>query len=269
MLVYPAVDIAGGRCVRLLQGKPEDETVYYEDPRRAAEQWQALGASALHVVDLDGALGREWRPDAEADANAAAVAAILQQAQVPVQVAGGLRSERAVGLVLRMGATRAVVGTRAAREPDWAVRMCTAMPGRIVVALDAREGRVAVEGWRELTDVSPVELALRLAEGPPAAFLYTDVARDGMMSRPNFEGVQRLLEATEVPVIASGGVSCAEDIERLGECGADAVIVGKALYEGALDLSEALETAAQFPSRLQPAPIETQTNQESQSTGGD
>ena len=247
MLVFPAVDIARGRCVRLLQGRPEDEVVYYERPVDAALHWQAQGARALHVVDLDGALAR-------GDANASAVQEILQRVQAPVQVAGGLRSTQAVRAVLEAGAARAVVGTQAVRDPDWAVALCRELPGRIVIAVDAREGRVAIAGWQELAEMGPVELARRLSEGRPAAFLYTDVSRDGMLTRPHFEGVERLLEAVDVPVIASGGVAGLEDLERLGECGADAVIIGKALYERKFTLAQALETAGRYPSRLEPTP---------------
>ncbi|MCD6416798.1 MAG: 1-(5-phosphoribosyl)-5-[(5-phosphoribosylamino)methylideneamino]imidazole-4-carboxamide isomerase [Planctomycetes bacterium] len=247
MLLYPAVDIAKGRCVRLLQGRPEDETVYYENPVEAALHWEKLGARALHVVDLDGALAR--------GDNAGAVEQVLARCRAPVQVAGGLRSAPAVRRVLDAGATRAVVGTRAARDPQWARELCEEFPDRIVIAIDAREGRVAVEGWKETTDMSPVELAEQLAESRPAAFLYTDVMRDGMLSRPHFEGVERLLEASSVPVIASGGISCLDDIAQLGRCGADAAVVGKALYEGALELGAALRIAADHPSRLQPSPV--------------
>ena len=252
MLVVPAVDIARGRCVRLLQGRPEDEVVYYERPADAALHWQEQGALALHVVDLDGALARGG---ASAErTNAAPVQEILQRAQVPVQVAGGLRSAEAVRAVLEAGAARAVVGTQAVRDPDWAVALCGELPGRIVIAVDAREGRVAVAGWQELAEVGPVELARRLSEGRPAAFLYTDVSRDGTLTRPHFEGVERLLAAVDVPVIASGGVADLADLVRLGECGADAVIIGKALYERKFTLAQALEVAARYASRLAPAP---------------
>jgi phosphoribosylformimino-5-aminoimidazole carboxamide ribotide isomerase len=247
MLVFPAVDIARGRCVRLLQGRPADETVYFERPADAARHWQEAGARALHVVDLDGALSRDNR-------NRAPVQEILSTARMPVQVAGGLRSAEAVERVLLAGAARAVVGTQAVRDPDWAVELCRSHPGRIVVALDAREGRVAIEGWQELAEVGPVELAQKLSKGAPAAFLYTDVTRDGMLTRPHFQGVERLLAATEAPVIASGGVVSIEDVERLGECGADAVIIGKALYEMKFTLVQALEAADRYPSRLQPEP---------------
>ena len=247
MLVFPAVDIAKGRCVRLLQGRPEDEKVYFESPAEAALHWQDAGARALHVVDLDGALARGGD-------NAAAVEEILSRAQMPVEVAGGLRDETAVRRVLELGAARAVVGTQAVRQPDWAADLCRQLPDRIVIAVDAREGKVAIEGWQETAEVTPVQLAQRLAEGGPAAFLYTDVARDGMLTRPNFEGVEELLGAVDVPIIASGGVASPEDVERLGECGADAVVIGKALYEGRFTLTEALEAAAGFESRLAPEP---------------
>jgi len=271
MLVFPAVDIAKGRCVRLMQGKPDREKVYYQDPVEAALHWQGLGAQALHVVDLDGALGRGQgglpgrgglpgvgpppgvgAPPGErpAGGNAEAILEILRRAGIPVQVAGGLRSTEAVQRALEAGAARAVVGTRAVREPDWAVELCRMLPGRVVIALDTLDGHVAVEGWQEVVPEGPIELARRLAEGGPAAFLLTDVSRDGMLSRPNFDMIAELLDAVEVPVIASGGVAALDDVRLLGECGADAVILGRALYEGRIALPEALELAGEYPSRL-------------------
>lgn len=252
MLVYPAVDIAKGKCVRLLQGRPATKTVYYERPVEAAQHWQRLGAQALHVVDLDGALTRGR--DQRVERNVVPVREILERLQVPVQLAGGLRSRQAVQRALDAGAARAVVGTLAVREPDWAVELCRELPDRIVIAVDALHGHVAVEGWQDLVAQRPVEVAQRLAGGRPAAFLYTDVGRDGMLSRPDFKSVEELLSAVEIPIIASGGVASLDDIRVLGECGADAVIVGKALYEGRFALPEALEEAARYPSRLSPAP---------------
>ncbi len=233
--------------MRLLQGQPEREQVYYESPAEAAGHWEAEGAEALHVVDLDGALAGGGR-------NAGPVREILESLSIPVEVAGGLRDEEAVRQVLDAGAARAVLGTRAAREPEWAVDVCRSLPGRIVIAVDAKDGRVAVEGWKELMPFGPVELAEKLAAGEPAAFLYTDVARDGMLTSPNFAGVEALLRATDVPVIASGGVSQLSDIRRLGECGADAVIIGKAFYERRFTLPEALDLGSGYPSRLAPSP---------------
>ena len=250
MLVYPAIDIAGGKCVRLLQGRPDQATVYHDRPVEAALHWQQLGARALHVVDLDATLGRSPAGEANADA----IEEIIDVARVPVQVAGGLRSETAVERALNAGAARAVVGTRAVREPEWAVELCRLWPDRIVIALDARDGRVAVEGWQKLVEAGPVELARRLEEAGPAALLYTDIGRDGMLSRPNFEVTRELLAAVRTPVIASGGVASLDDVRRLGECGADAVVIGKALYEGHVALPEAIEAARDYPSRLQPEP---------------
>ena len=247
MIVFPAVDIQRGRCVQLAQGLPERSTTYYEAPLQAALHWQELGARALHLVDLDAALE-------QGDGNRDPKREILRVLQIPVEVGGGLRSDEAVGGILQGGAARAVVGTRAATEPRWAVDLCRQHPDRIVIALDARDGEVAIRGWQEGAGVQAEELARRLAEGPPAAFLYTDVTSDGMLTRPHFEGVERLIAATQVPVIASGGVSSLEDIRRLGECGADAVITGTALYEGRFELAAALETADAFGSRLSASP---------------
>jgi len=247
MLIYPAVDIAGGRCVRLLQGDPEREKVYFDSPAEAALHWQARGARVLHVVDLDGALAGGGR-------NADRVSEILASTSLAVEVAGGLRGTEAVLRALDAGAVRAVVGTRAAKDPAWAVKLCRELAGRVVIAVDAVDGRVAVEGWREAADVGPVELARRLAEGGPAAFLYTDVTRDGMLTRPHFGGVEALLAAVDVPIIASGGVAGLDDVRRLGECGADAVIIGKALYEKRFMLEEALALADGYASRLTPEP---------------
>jgi phosphoribosylformimino-5-aminoimidazole carboxamide ribotide isomerase len=146
------------------------------------------------------------------------------------------------------------VGTRAVRDPGWAADLCRRLPGRIVIAVEALEGRVAIEGWQEVISEEPVELARRLAEGGPAAFLYTDVSRDGMLTHPNFQGVEALRKAVDIPIIASGGVTSTHDIRMLGACGADAVIVGKAFYEGLLSLADALAAASRYPSRLSAAP---------------
>jgi phosphoribosylformimino-5-aminoimidazole carboxamide ribotide isomerase len=262
MLVYPAVDIAKGRCVRLLQGRPDDETVYYESPLQAARHWQGLGAETLHVVDLDGALGRPGT-------GSEAVREILAGVSMPVQVAGGLRSNDAVERVLEAGAVRAVVGTQAIRDPDWAIELCRSLPGRVVIAVDAREGRVAVEGWQETVSQKPTELARRLAEGGPAAFLYTDISRDGMLTHPNFQGVEALRKAVGVPIIASGGVASAHDIRMLGACGADAVIVGKAFYEKLLSLADALAAASRYPSRLSATPVAPPAGPEADSQTGE
>jgi len=247
MIVLPAVDIRGGRCVRLRQGRAEDSTEYYARPIEAALHWQAEGAQALHLVDLDGALG-------ESGGNWIHVSEVLRTLEIPVEVGGGLREMEALRRVLGVGAARAVVGTRAVLDPGWALQVCSELPGRIVIALDARDGRVAVRGWQENSGVDVLELARRLEAAQPAAFLYTDVSVDGMLCHPNLDGVRALLEATQVPVIASGGVASLDDIEALAQLGADAVVVGKALYEGSLTLPDALRVAGQSPSRLSTRP---------------
>ena len=246
MFVFPAVDVRGGRCVRLLKGDQDSEKVYEAAPWRAAQRWEEAGARALHVVDLDDVLG-------DGD-NREEIGELISRVSMPVEVGGGLRSDSDVEAIIEAGAARAVLGTRAVEDPDWARSMCSEYPGRIVLALDARDGKVAVEGWQKSSGIEVCELARRLADGGPAAFLYTDVARDGTLTHPNFGGVEDMVDATDVPVIASGGVSSAEDIRRLGEAGADAVIVGKALYEQRLTLEEAMEAAAGFGGRLSPRP---------------
>jgi len=243
MIVFPAVDIRQGQCVRLRQGQPETETVYDKQPLAAATRWVREGAETLHVVDLDAALGCEHT-------NREAIKEVIRRIEVPVQVGGGLRRTEQVEEMLAAGAARVVVGTRAVTDPAWAARLCDAFPARIVIALDAREGEVAIEGWKKASGRPLVGTAQQLQKAHPAAFLYTDIVRDGMMSRPHFEGVKALVDALAVPVIASGGIASAADIRELGQCGAHAAVVGKALYEKKLRLQEALEIASTCASAL-------------------
>jgi phosphoribosylformimino-5-aminoimidazole carboxamide ribotide isomerase len=250
MIVLPAVDIQNGRCVRLQQGRPDTATVYFERPCEAARHWENLGADALHVVDLDGAISGD-------SGNFQSIRQLLETVEIPVELGGGLRSEESVRKALAAGVSRAVVGTRAAAEPDWALELCDKRGERVIIAIDARDGRVSIHGWQDQTETSVFELVGILEEHPPAAFLYTDIERDGMLTRPNFENVERLVATTNVPVIASGGVSSIDDIRRIGQCGADAVITGKALYEKRFELPEALEAAGHFSSRLPLRPEES------------
>ena len=243
MIVFPAVDIKNGRCVRLRRGCPDTATEYFRQPWRAAARWEGSGARWLHVVDLDGAL-------TQSTCSSSAVKELLDRTEISVQLGGGIRSEADVERALNAGAERVVVGTRAVVEPQWAIELCLSMPGSIVVALDARSGVVSTQGWKQSSGVGVEELAKTLQAGKPAAFLYTDVDRDGMLTHPNLEGVEFLLQCTDIPVIASGGVGCLDDIRALGERGADGVITGKALYEGRFTLEQALETASAFSSRL-------------------
>lgn len=227
MYVIPAVDLQGGRCVRLVQGDFAQETVYDADPVAPARRWQEAGARWLHVVDLDGA--RQGRP-AQADV----AARIAQSLAIPVELGGGLRTVEAVAGVLSAGISRAIVGTAVALDRELAATMITAFGERLVIGIDAREGRVAIKGWQEVLDLPAVTLARELAELGAARIIYTDIGRDGMLVGANVAAMRQMVEAVEIPVIASGGVTTERDLEELGRSGAEAAIVGKALYDGKL-----------------------------------
>jgi len=245
MLILPAVDILSARCVRLEQGKPERAKVYYEDPAEAALVWTGQGAEALHVVDLDGAL--------DTGRNTEAVRRIVESVSCPVQVGGGIRDDRTAEELLCTGVRRIVVGTRAVEDPEWLCALCRRHPGRVVAALDAIGGNVATHGWTATSRRKAVDVAREMERAGVSAILYTDVSRDGMMSHPNLAATESMASATGLPVIASGGVSCVEDIEALGKCGASAVVIGSALYTGAMELPEALEMGRRFPGVMDPA----------------
>jgi len=239
MIVIPAVDIRNGKCVRLLQGRPDAETVFSDDPAAMAEKWEAAGATLIHVVDLDGALEKEPK-------NLESIRRILDRVQAEIQVGGGLRDLNTIQMYLEMGIRRVVIGTEAIRHPDLVVTSCREFPDRIVVGIDARDGRVAIEGWTETTGVTAVDLARRFEDSGVAAINFTDIHRDGMQIGPNIEETRRLAEAIQIPVVASGGVSSMEDIIRLlplESAGVIGVITGKALYSGALDLEQAIGVA--------------------------
>lgn len=244
MIVFPAVDVKDGRCVRLEKGRPDTARQYYNEPWVAAAHWQESGATWLHVVDLDGALSGN-------NTNSGAIKKLIQETEINIQIGGGIRSETAITEALKAGVKRVVIGTQAVKDPQWTIEQCISHPGEVVVALDAVKGRVSVEGWRQSTETKVEELAQVLEEGRPAAFLYTDVERDGMLSHPHFSGIKNLLQVTDIPVIASGGVSSLEDIQKLGACGADGVITGKALYEEKFCLQDAIAIANKFQSRLE------------------
>ena len=235
-MLYPAIDIQGGRCVRLVQGRMEEATVYGEDPAAMARRWVVEGAEALHIVDLDGA--REGQPQ-----NSEAVLAIRRAVAVPLQVGGGLRSHEAAAAYLDAGVERVVLGTRAAVDGEFLAEICAAHPGRVAVGIDARDGQVALKGWTEVIPLEAPELARRAEDLGAAAVIYTDIARDGTLSGPNVEAVSSLARQVTLPVIASGGVATVEDLRRLKALEADGVegvIVGKALYEETLTVAEAL-----------------------------
>ncbi|MEK7838458.1 MAG: 1-(5-phosphoribosyl)-5-[(5-phosphoribosylamino)methylideneamino]imidazole-4-carboxamide isomerase [candidate division NC10 bacterium] len=233
-LVIPAIDLKRGRCVRLVQGRAEHETVFSEDPVATALQWQAQGAPRLHVVDLDGA----W---AGAPAQAAIVRAIIGALSIPVQVGGGLRDRASVEQVLEAGARWAVIGTRAALDPTFLGEICRACEERIIVSVDASDGRVAVDGWTRVLDLDAVALVRDAAAAGAAGILYTDIARDGTQEGPNLWSTEAVAKVAGIALLASGGVSCLDDLRQLaGIPGVEGAIVGRALYSGAVDLRRAL-----------------------------
>ena len=239
MILIPAVDLRQGRAVRLREGRAEAETVFSDDPVATAERWVSLGAQRLHVVDLDGAFAGEPRQTPLVARLTAAVA------PVPVQVGGGLRTLDAVDAALEAGARWAVVGTRAALDGDFLRDACRAHGKRIIVAVDARGGRVAVKGWTETVDETVAGVARRALEAGAGALLYTDVTRDGTGLGPNVEETAALARAVRLPVLASGGVGRLDDLRRLAAVeGVEGCIVGRALYTGAIDLAQALQTLA-------------------------
>lgn len=203
-----------------------------------ARHWVELGAQRLHLVDLDGA--REGRPG-----NLESVRAIVEAVEVPCELGGGIRSEETIGELLELGLRRLVIGTKAIREPDWFRRMCRQFPGRLVLGIDARGGRVATDGWLETSDVAATELARQFAAEPIAAIIYTDIDTDGMLSGPNVEAMAQMQAAVDLPVIASGGVAGKEDVARLAEAGMAGCIIGRALYEGTLTLGDARAAAGE------------------------
>ncbi len=235
MIVIPAVDLRGGRCVRLREGRADRETVFSEDPVAMAERWAAQGARRLHVVDLDGAFAGAPRQTSLIAAIARAVA------PVPLEAGGGLRDLAAVEAALAAGAAWAVVGTRAALDPVFLKDVCRQFPGQIIVAVDGRGPRVAVKGWTEVVSETVGELAARARDGGAAALLYTDVSRDGTGRGPNLADTEALARAVRMPILASGGVGSVEDLRRLaGLPGVVGAVVGQALYTGAVDLAVAL-----------------------------
>ena len=234
MILYPAIDLKDGNCVRLLRGRMEDATVFAHDPGAQAAAFAAAGCEWLHVVDLDGAFA--GRP-----ANAEAVDAILSAVSVPVQLGGGIRDMATVEGWLEKGVARVILGTVAVEDPGLVREAARAHPGRVAVGLDARNGKVATRGWAEETEVGATELARRFEDAGIAAIVHTDIDRDGAMQGPNVAATGALARAVSVPVIASGGVSSLADLVAIREDGAIAgAITGRALYDGAIDLAEAV-----------------------------
>ncbi len=236
MIIIPAIDLKEGKCVRLEQGEMHRDTVFSDSPAEQALKWQQAGAELLHLVDLDGAFAGEPK-------NKAAIEAIIKSLNIPAQLGGGIRDIATIEAYLSLGISRVIIGTAAQRNPQLVVEACKRFPGRIVVGIDARNGKVAVQGWAELTDITATDLARRFEDCGVSAIIYTDISRDGMMSGPNIEATRALAEAINIPVIASGGVSSLADIKNLmaiESSGVTGAITGKAIYTGAIDLSEAI-----------------------------
>jgi phosphoribosylformimino-5-aminoimidazole carboxamide ribotide isomerase len=241
MIIYPAIDLRGGKCVRLFQGKADQETVYFENPVEPAKTWRDGGASNLHVVDLDGAFSGNSR-------NLDAVQEILKVDGLKVQLGGGMRDEKVIKQSLDMGLSRVIIGTRACNEPSWVIEMIKQFgPDRIVVGIDAKDGMVATQGWVETSTTPAKDLAKALVANGLRWIIHTDVSTDGAMQGPNLEAQREIsLAVPKCNVIASGGVSCAEDISNLRklsiECpNIEGVIVGKALYEKTVDLKQVIK----------------------------
>jgi len=241
MLIFPAIDLRKGKCVRLTQGREEAETVYAADPVAVARAWVKKGAPWLHVVDLDGAFAGEPR-------QLQVVGEIVRNAAVPVQLGGGLRNLEQIQAALALGVARVVLGTAAIINPKLVEAACRKFgQNRIVVGLDTRGGFVAVKGWKKVTARHVLDVAQEIKEQGGERVIFTDTARDGMLTGPNFEAIQELARRTGLRVIASGGISCLEDLLKLRELEAEGVegaILGKALYEGRIELEAALKAAA-------------------------
>ncbi|MDR1964466.1 MAG: 1-(5-phosphoribosyl)-5-[(5-phosphoribosylamino)methylideneamino]imidazole-4-carboxamide isomerase [Planctomycetaceae bacterium] len=233
MLLLPAIDILNGKCVRLKQGDYGSETVYADDPAEMARHWGRCGAEYLHVVDLDGAKDKE-------PVNRQFVYEIVNAVDIPVEVGGGIRNEKTIRDYLDAGIHRVVIGTLALKEPGWFREMSEKFPGKLVLGIDAKNGRAATEGWLETSQTPATELAQTFIDLPLAALVYTDIAKDGMMEGPNFDEMAAMQRAVPFPVVASGGVSSLEDIRKLKQLGLPACIIGKALYEGTIRLEDAL-----------------------------
>lgn len=232
MLIIPAVDIKGGKCVRLEQGAMDRETVYSEHPEQMAIQWEMKGAKKLHLVDLDGAVS--GRP-----VNKKTIQRITENLSIPVELGGGIRSLDAMEEYMGLGVDDVIIGSAAYKDPDLVRSACERFPGRIIVGIDARDERVAVQGWTESTGVSAIEMAKGFEGVGVKSFIYTDITKDGMKCGPNIESIRSFARATALPVIAAGGVTSIKDIEellRLRGDGVRGIIIGRALYDGVIDL---------------------------------
>ena len=237
MIIIPAVDIKNGRCVRLLQGRKDEETIFSNDPVEMAIKWDEEGAELIHVIDLDGAF--EKSPQ-----NINSIKKIIESVKAGVQVGGGIRDKKTIRMFIDLGAKRVIIGTEAIKNPKLVKDACKEFPGRIVVGIDARNGMVAIEGWTETTKIKAVDLAKQFEDCGVAAINFTDIYRDGMETGPNIKETMIIAENVSIPVVASGGVSNIDDIKKLIQLkkfGVAGIITGRALYSGNLNLKEAIE----------------------------
>jgi phosphoribosylformimino-5-aminoimidazole carboxamide ribotide isomerase len=240
MLLIPAIDLKDGKCVRLRQGRMDDETVFGDDPVAVAGRWVEAGARRLHMVDLNGAFAGK-------PVNAAAISAVAKAfPDLPIQVGGGIRDEETVQAYLDAGVQYAIIGTKAVSAPHFVNDLCVEFPGHIIVGLDAKDGKVAIDGWSKLSHHSAIDMAQRFEGDGVEAIVFTDIGRDGMMTGVNVESTVELAQAVRIPVIASGGITSIEDVQALcsvADEGIIGAITGRAIYEGTLDLAEAQKLA--------------------------
>ena len=233
MEIIPAVDIRGGRCVRLYQGDYDQETVFDEDPVTAALTWCSQGAQWLHIVDLDGAAAGEPQ-------NVGVAEEIIKQTGLLVELGGGIRQEEVAKKLLRQGVSRIVLGTAAIENRELVEKLCRQFGEAVAVSLDARDGKIAIHGWQKSTVVEVLQLSREMADAGVRRFIYTDIRKDGTLTEPSFDMIERLLAEANVPVIVAGGISRLEHLRRIKELGAEGAIIGKALYTGDIDLGEAI-----------------------------
>ena len=236
MQIWPAIDIRDGKCVRLIQGDYTKQTVYGANPADMALRFVADGATCLHIVDLDGA--RDGTT-----ANRTSIEKLVAEVNVTCQLGGGIRDELTIESYLRLGVDRLIIGTKALTDFDWFAAMTAKFPEKLLVGIDAREGHAATDGWQKTSDVPATELAAKLSKLSLAGIIYTDITKDGMMSGPNFDAMQEMKSAVDVPLIASGGVTTTEDVTMLAQIGVAGCIIGRSLYEGRLTVASALNAA--------------------------
>ncbi|MEJ2190307.1 MAG: 1-(5-phosphoribosyl)-5-[(5-phosphoribosylamino)methylideneamino]imidazole-4-carboxamide isomerase [Acidobacteriota bacterium] len=236
MLLIPAIDLKEGKCVRLKQGRMEDDTVFSDDPVAVAKRWVDAGARRLHLVDLDGAFAGSPR-------NREVIKQICEAfPELPIQVGGGIRDEATIEQYLELGVSYVIIGTKAVSEPHFVSDICLAFPGHVIIGLDARDGKVAIDGWSKLSNHDVIDMAQRFEQDGVSAIIFTDISRDGMMQGANIDATRELARSVRIPIIASGGVSDMGDIDLLidgAEDGVAGAIIGRALYEGTIDLEKA------------------------------